>query len=91
MIMVDEIMVWPTTIACFRRGSCHLTTDGDVAELHAFAERIGLRRESFQPKSHPHYDLTPARRAKAVRAGAVFVPAKEQARLRLAERAGVHR
>lgn len=88
-IMVDELRRWPTRIACFRSGSAHLTVDsglGDVEELHAFAARIGLRRAWFQSGSTPHYDLTPGRRAAALRAGAVFVPGKEQAAARNAAR-----
>jgi hypothetical protein len=49
--MVDELQTWPTTIRCFKGGSCHLTCDGDLAELHAFAERIGMKRAWFQPHS----------------------------------------
>ncbi len=93
MIMVDEVMQWPTKISCFKKGSCHLTVDGftDVAitELHAFAKRIGMRRAWFQGKETqvPHYDLTPARRERALAYGAVFVPAKQQARDRIRKRA----
>lgn len=87
MIMVDEFRKWGITgIRCFQHGSCHLTTDGQLDELHAFAARIGLRRGWFQVHGTPHYDLTPARRAKALALGAVFVPAKVQARRRLALR-----
>jgi hypothetical protein len=42
-IMVDEVRLWPTTIRCFREGSAHLTTDGPVEELHAFAALLGLQ------------------------------------------------
>lgn len=86
-VYVDEVRVWPTTIACMRGGSCHLTAD-TIEELHAFAARIGLRRGWAQVEGHlvPHYDLTPARRVRALDAGAVFVPAKEQARKRIAAR-----
>jgi len=85
-VYVDEIMRWPTKIRCFRNGSCHLTAD-TLEELHALARRIGLRREWFQSKGLvPHYDLTPGRREAALRAGAEFVPAKEQARRRIAAR-----
>ena len=81
---VDEIQKWPTPIRCFRDGSCHLTAD-TLDELHAFAKRIGLKRGWFQGKSStPHYDLTPARREKALAGGAVFVPAREQAAARIA-------
>lgn len=85
-VMVDEIQAHPNArIACFRPGACHLTAD-TAEELHEFAERIGLRREWFQPQSHPHYDLTVRMRAKALRHGAVMVPAREQARRRIAVR-----
>lgn len=85
--MVDEIQHWPTTIRCFKGGSCHLTTDGPLDELHAFAARIGLRREWYQEHPlAPHYDLTPKRRTAALLAGAVFVPGREQAERRIAAR-----
>ena len=41
-----------------------------VDELHAFAARIRLRREWFHPLSFAHYDITPPKRARAVRLGA---------------------
>jgi hypothetical protein len=86
-IMVDELQRWPTRIRCFQAGSCHLTTDGSLEELHVFAERLGLRRAWFQ--EHPlasHYDLTVKKRALALEMGAVFVPGREQARQRRARR-----
>jgi len=61
---------------------CHLFCDGDLDELHAFAESIGLKRSWFQarkeeigrhklkPWQRAHYDLTPGMRQKALRAGA---------------------
>jgi hypothetical protein len=48
---------------------CHMLAD-TVAELHAMADRIGLKREWFQPYSRPHYDLSKTKRAEAVAAGA---------------------
>jgi len=88
MIMVDEVRVWPHARPPFHKGSAHLTTSGaDLHELHIFAERIGLSREWFQEQSSPHYDVTPAKRETALRAGAIFVPAKEQAKRRIAHRA----
>jgi len=50
---------------------CHLLCDENLDELHAFAKSIGLKREYFQRSVVPHYDLTPSKRAKAVKAGAV--------------------
>jgi len=90
MIMVDQIIKWPSARPPFDKGSCHLTTDGDLEELHAFAARIGLRRAWFQehPKM-PHYDLTPSRRVLALYEGAVFVEARQQAIQRRSRRANV--
>ena len=50
--------------------SCHLIADS-VDELMDFAVAMGLRREWFQPKSTPHFDLTADGRADAVRLGAI--------------------
>lgn len=87
MIMVDEIKVHANAWGPFRGGSCHLTTDGPIDELHAFAARIGMKRAWFQtPDCVPHYDLTPMRRDAAIAAGAVFVPARQQARERIEKR-----
>lgn len=57
----------------FAAGACHMFTDSlDVEELHAMAERIGMRRAWFQNDGDlPHYDLNPKRRAAAVAAGAL--------------------
>jgi hypothetical protein len=85
--MVDELRVWSFARPPFHRGSCHLTTDGDEEELHAFAARLGLRRSMFQRhKLAPHYDLTPALHELALREGAVLVSAREQAVARRARR-----
>lgn len=52
--------------------NCHLLCDpGEEDALHAFAARIGLKREWFQEKSKPHYDLTNGKRWQALNAGAV--------------------
>lgn len=56
--------------------ACHLMAD-TVEELHPFAARVGMRRAWFQegPPVHSvaHYDLTRARRAVAVKLGAIEV------------------
>jgi len=52
--------------------SCHLIADS-VYELHRFAEKLGLKKEWFQEKPSPHYDLTRSKRAKAVELGAIEV------------------
>lgn len=84
-VRVDEIREWPTKIACFRGGSAHLTAD-TLEELHAFARRLRLKPEWFQPLSSPHYDLTPGKHAQALALGAVLVSAREQAKVRIAAR-----
>lgn len=62
---------------------CHMATDDHtlkgLEELHVFAERLGLKRTWFQDmiKRHPHYDLTPTRRAIAVKLGAEEVDEHE--------------
>ncbi len=50
--------------------TCHMMAD-TLDELHAMAERIGMKREWFQPKSSPHYDVSLARRAQAIEHGAL--------------------
>lgn len=90
MVMVDELRKWPTNLRCFQAGACHLTTDGTLEELHAFAARIGLARRWFQDHAFaPHYDLTPARRAKALTMGAIEVKAREQVYMRRARGIGL--
>ena len=49
----------------------HLVSDTNFDELHSFAAGIGLKREWFQDKRLPHYDLTTNRkRVQALYAGA---------------------
>lgn len=55
----------------WRRGIwSHLMAD-DLEELHEFAEQLGLRREWFQEKSIPHYDVTKSKRLQAIAQGAI--------------------
>jgi len=65
----------------------HLTCGpfDDPAELHEFADRIGLRRSWYQgPPGHPwprcHYDVTETKRAEAIKAGAVPISWRELGR-----------
>lgn len=83
-VYVDALFVWPGAKRPFDKGSCHLTATTDE-ELHAFAERLGMCRGWFQPHLVAnHYDLTPARRKRALALGAVFMPAREQSAKRRA-------
>lgn len=87
MIRVDELAFRD------RRGRlfCHLTAD-TIDELHEFAGRMGLKRCWFhRSRTENHYDLTAGMRQVALSMGAVFVPALEQARARIAARAKLAR
>lgn len=84
MVYVDEIQHYPTCILPHKYW-CHLTADSRE-ELHAFAEKLGLKFAWFQAKSSvPHYDLTPNKRDLALKMGAVVMSAKDQARKRRQE------
>ncbi len=69
MILVDP-PVWPG------RGRlwAHLISDESFAELHAFAERLGLPRRAFD---RDHYDLPAAQHDAAISLGAVPVTSRE--------------
>lgn len=79
-VYVDEFKLWlPKQPRPFHLGSSHLTAD-TLDELHELAQRIGLKREWFQPHIYaPHYDLVESRRKRALAAGAVFMPQRQQA------------
>ena len=89
-VYVDDIRIPARVGGLYGRWS-HLIADTQE-ELHAFADRLGLRREWFQdpcvngkPKAEPgsraaanwHYDVIDRKRAEAVRLGAVPVPFRE--------------
>ena len=79
MVYVDELQVWAhAKHRCFFEGSAHLEAD-TLEELHDFARRLGLKRSWFQPRSVPHYDLSPAKHAQALRMGAKFRSSREWA------------
>ena len=82
MVYVDELRVW----AEGRVETSHLTADS-TQELEAFAHALALPDRAWHRDAKvPHYDLNATWRARAIAAGAVFVPAREQARLRMARR-----
>jgi hypothetical protein len=72
-ILVDELREYPGVALPYTRW-CHMTTDADFGELHAFAAALGLRPAWFQ---RDHYDLPPHGRAAAVAAGAEEVATAE--------------
>ena len=56
---------------------CHMIADS-VGELHAMAERLGLRPRWFQSDRYGgHYDLVPTKRDLAIRLGAVAVTRRQ--------------
>jgi hypothetical protein len=69
MILVD-----PPTWPGHGRLWSHLASDASFAELHAFADRIGLPRQAYDGD---HYDLVADRYAAALAAGAVPVSSRD--------------
>lgn len=55
----------------------HMLADS-LDELHAFAAKLGLKREWFQDKSAPHYDVCQQKRAEAFKLGAVSIDCRSQ-------------
>ncbi len=65
-VYVDESR-WPFG----RMIMCHMYAD-TPEELHQMADAIGIRRRWFQRRrGFPHYDICKAKRAAAVRLGAI--------------------
>jgi hypothetical protein len=77
-VYVDQLTPCVTSPQWRWPKSCHLVAD-TVEELHGFAGRIGLRRSWFQLSrcGMPHYDLTPARRQRAVEQGAIEITRRQ--------------
>jgi len=48
---------------------CHMMADS-IEELHEMADKIGINRKWFQPKSSPHYDVCTSKRKLAIMNGA---------------------
>ncbi len=72
-VLVDELREYPHTRLPFRHW-CHLVSDTDFEELHAFAADLGIPRHRFQGD---HYDLPPHLRIRAVELGAEEVSARD--------------
>lgn len=53
-----------------RMKMCHMMADS-IEELHEMADKLGLKREWFQPESTPHYDICQAKRKLAIENGAI--------------------
>ena len=56
---------------------CHMMTDGDLWELHDFAEELGLRRYFQNKPRFPHYDISPRKRKLAIALGAEEITTEE--------------
>lgn len=75
MILVDGVQEWETTLR-HKRWSHMVSTVSDD-ELHAFAARLGLKRSWHQNGSFSHYDITPPKRERALKLGAIAVTSRE--------------
>jgi len=71
-VYVDMLMNHGWILRGHKVKSCHMTAD-TPEELHTMAEKIGMKRSWFQPKSLPHYDLTTSRRKLALENGAIEI------------------
>jgi hypothetical protein len=84
-VYVDDVHI-PARVGRLNTCWSHLMVgpDDDIAELHAFAAKIGLRKSWFQAKGWPrdHYDVTDSKREAAIAAGAVAIPWRDAARMR---------
>lgn len=84
-VYVDDAYI-PAKVGRHTSHWCHLFSDTSDEELHAFADRLGLRRSYFQlPDARlqtlRHYDLTRGMRFKAVSLGATEITVREAGRL----------
>jgi hypothetical protein len=76
-VYVDPNFEWPKSRKWPYGSVSHMYAD-TPNELHAFAERLGLKRRWCSDHTQPgsallHYDLSPGKREEAVRLGAVEV------------------
>lgn len=82
-IYVDELRDVRSLIGRGRPGLwCHMVSDDGLELLHTFAQQLGLPQRAFQDHPrHPHYDITPPLRARAVAIGAVEVSTHDLAKI----------
>jgi hypothetical protein len=77
---VDELR--PVRAPWLGHLACRLVSDDSLEELLSFAGSIGLPQHWCREHSlTPHFDLSPAWRARALRAGAKAVTARDLARI----------
>jgi hypothetical protein len=76
-VYVDQIVERYLVQGTFHR-ACHMLADSEK-ELEAFAKRLQLNKSW---RHGDHYDLTPLRRAQAIKLGAISVDARTIVRIR---------
>ena len=84
---VDELRPVRPDMRFRMKSTCHLMADSD-GELERMARRLGLEVDW---RHGDHYDLSPAKRARAVIRGAHAVLADELVRLRQRKRITAHK
>jgi hypothetical protein len=72
-VLVDPLREYPDAGLRWTHW-CHMVSDADFDELHAFAAQLGIPRRGFHGD---HYDLPPPVRARAVALGAIEVETGE--------------
>ncbi|WP_217236947.1 DUF4031 domain-containing protein [Streptomyces sp. AC555_RSS877] len=72
------VYIDPPTWSGHGRLWSHLVSDVSYAELHTFAEKLGVPSRAFE---RDHYDIPSDRYAEVVAAGAVEVGSREVVRL----------
>ncbi|HSI87332.1 MAG TPA: DUF4031 domain-containing protein [Candidatus Methylacidiphilales bacterium] len=72
-IYVDALMARERTPRWRFDTSCHMFCEpGELDQLHAFAQALGIPRRAFQPREGlPHYDLYRELRMQALEMGAL--------------------
>lgn len=75
MILVDAVTKYETKLK--HKQWSHMVSTLGRDELVAMAKQLGMQERWIQTDSFMHFDVTPPRRAHAVRLGAIEVPSKE--------------